>query len=128
MKLEQAIARALRGEDHDDADLKLAALVLAIENKRLQKREAELETEITRLRAAIIEFVEADSEISPSKSVSEAEHRQVVARWDAAIKALHEQAAEKARRSDEAHVEEDGSESVGVPGVSAGAGCGGRPV
>jgi len=62
-----------------------------------QKREAELETELTRLRAAITEFVEADSEISPSKSVIAAEHRQTVARWDAALEALHEQAAEKAK-------------------------------
>ena len=62
-----------------------------------KKREAELETELTQLRAAITEFAEADSEISPSKSVSDAEHRQVVARWDAAIKALHEQAAKAAK-------------------------------
>ena len=65
--------------------------------RNAKKREAELETELTRLRAAIIEFVESDSEISPSKSVSEAEQKKTVARWDAAIKALHRQAAEKAK-------------------------------
>ena len=65
--------------------------------RNAKEREAELETELTRLRAAITEFVEADSEISPSKSVSEDEYRQHVARWDAAIEALHEQAAEAAK-------------------------------
>ena len=65
--------------------------------RNAKKREAELETELTRLRAAITEFVEADSAISPSKSANEAEHRQTVARWDASIKALHEQAAKAAK-------------------------------
>jgi len=44
--------------------------------------------EVERLRGLIVEFVAADDQLSPSKSMGSADHKRTIDRWEAAIKAL----------------------------------------
>ena len=46
--------------------------------------------EVERLRGLIVEFVAADDQLSPSKSMGSADHKRTIDRWEAAIKALKE--------------------------------------
>ena len=45
-------------------------------------------SEVERLRGLIVEFVAADDQLSPSKSMGSADHKRTIDRWEAAIKAL----------------------------------------